>query len=141
MELSAPLSPQAHLKESACFLNRSRSCVFYNNAFGAAAAIGLRTLTICQLFSKNANLIGIHATAIFCKSAYKEMLLQMKPLQRHWCSIANGPRHCSERPSCASRRGAVAGDFLSKHIGCVVLLGGFTSLENTHEKLKILCFV
>ena len=65
MELSAPLSPQAHLKESTCFLNRSRSCVFYNNAFGAAAAIGLRTLTICQLFSKNANLIGIHATAIF----------------------------------------------------------------------------
>ena len=64
MELSAPQSPQAHLKESACFFNRSRSCVFYNNAFGAAAAIGLRTLTICQLFSKNANLIGIHATAI-----------------------------------------------------------------------------
>ena len=58
----------------------------------------------------------------FCSSTYREVLFQTRPLQRHWCSIANGPRHCSGRPNCAGRRGANLGQipFQTRLLHCTV---------------------
>jgi hypothetical protein len=53
------------LYASGRFTNRSRSFVFYSEAFGVAAAIIPCTRTIYTFFLEIANLIGIHATAIF----------------------------------------------------------------------------
>ena len=127
---------------SVVFTNRSRTLLFYSDAFGVAAAISMCTLLIYTLFLRN------------CKSDWH-------PRHTYLFAVQLANTCCSTRNRCSAtgvllRTGhgtavtgrlvqvageSVAGKFHSRHIECTVLLRGFAIPEEIYEtRLKQLCF-